>query len=238
MRSITLCAVAALLAGCGTIAGFMSGDIETPAGAIAFDADAVGGPPKGWKVDGTNQDGPMATWEVAADPTAPSGPNVLRMSRENHTSEGTFNLCWTDQIQFKNGELFVRFRADAGVEDQGGGILWRARSNQDYYVCRVNPLEHNFRLYWVKDGRRKQIAGCDVDIPKGEWHVLSVKHVGTRIECAIDGEVLLATDDPTFPEAGAVGLWTKADAVTSFDDFAVVKDMSAELQQLGYVGGK
>ncbi|MCC7171948.1 MAG: hypothetical protein IT459_16000 [Planctomycetes bacterium] len=238
MRPIALCVVAAMFAGCETVTDLISRDVETPAGALGFDADPVGGVPNGWKVDGTNQDGPMATWEIAADPTAPSAPNVLRMARENHTSEGTFNLCWTDQIQFKNGELFVRFRADGGVEDQGGGILWRARSNQDYYVCRMNPLEHNFRLYWVKDGRRKQIAGCDLDVPMGEWHVLSVTHVGTRIECSIDGEVLLATDDTTFDDAGGVGLWTKADAVTSFDDFAVVPQLSAEPQQVGYVGGK
>ena len=44
---------------------------------------------------------------------------------------------------------------------------------------------------------------------------------GYHIECFYDGKKYLAVDDDTFPAEGRIGLWTKADAQTAFDDLAV-----------------
>lgn len=186
-----------------------------------FDDIAVGTVPQGWKVEGTRQHGPLATWQVVADVSAPSEPNVLALSRINHDSRGTFNLCWTDQIQFRDGEIELRFKAISGEEDQGGGPIWRVRDKNNYYICRANPLEDNFRLYYVKDGRRRQIASARVKIPGGVWHTITIEHEGNQIACYLNGEELLTATDDTFPDAGGLGFWTKADAVTSFDDLMI-----------------
>ena len=115
----------------------------------------------------------------------------------------------------------VRVRADRGVEDQGGGLVWRAADGENYYIARWNPLEDNLRAYKVVDGRRTQLLTADVVADPDSWHGLVVSMTGERMEVRLDGEVLLFGEDGTFPGGGRVGLWTKADAATSFDDLEV-----------------
>lgn len=182
-----------------------------------FEDVQVGSLPQDWNVEGTRQRGPLATWEVTSD----ESERVLTLTHPNHDSDGTFNLCWTDKVSFKNGELSLRLRPNTGEVDQGGGPIWRVKDNDNYYVCRANPLESNFRVYYVKDGNRKQLASATVTITAGEWHVISVTHENDHIQCSLDGKKLLDVTDSTFPEAGGVGLWTKADAASSFDNLKV-----------------
>ena len=96
--------------------------------------------PVGWKVDATNRKGPLATWQVIKDTTAPSGDHVLAMTSPNHTFGGTFNICWTDTVSFLDGEIEVHFKAVKGEEDQGGGVIWRVQDKENYYIARFNPL--------------------------------------------------------------------------------------------------
>jgi hypothetical protein len=112
-------------------------------------------------------------------------------------------------------------RADSGKVDQGGGLIWRAKDKDNYYICRANPLEDNLRLYYVKDGKRKQIGNADLKIPSGQWHKLEIRHEGSRIVCALNGKSLLEIEDDTFPGEGGAGFWTKADAATSFDKLEI-----------------
>lgn len=185
---------------------------------LDFDKEPTGSLPAGWKAGTTRPGGPSATWEIVADPKAPSGKQVLSLTKINHNASEAFNLCWTDQVKFKDGTLEVRMRSNTGQEDQGGGLIWRVKDENNYYVCRYNPLEENYRLYVVKDGKRKQIAGADgIKIPAGEWVELRVTQKGGTMVSNLNGKVLLRTSDPTFPDTGGVGFWTKADAATSFD---------------------
>jgi hypothetical protein len=156
---------------------------------------------------------------VRADAAAISAPNVLALTRTNHDAEDRFNLFWKDTVSFRDGRISVSVRADEGRVDQGGGLVWRVRDARNYYVCRVNPLESNYRVYVVKDGVRRQLATALCAVETGSWHRLEVEHVGDRITCWTDGRKLLEATDATLTEAGGVGLWTKADALTSFDDF-------------------
>lgn len=188
---------------------------------VGFDADRVGKAPPGWKIEGTNQKGPPATWDVAAGAGAPSPPNVLALVRTNHDSANTFNLCWSEALRFQDGALGVAFKAIAGAEDQGGGPIWRVRDADNYYLCRANPLENNFRVYSVKGGDRKMLASANAEIAPGRWHTITVVHQGDHIRCALDTRELLDAHDATFPGDGGVGVWTKSDAVTSFDDLSV-----------------
>jgi hypothetical protein len=123
---------------------------------------------------------------------------------------------------FKDVEISVAFKANAGKKDQGGGVVWRYQDADNYYVARMNPLEDNFRVYKVVAGKRSaEFRDAEVKIPPGEWHTLSVKMSGDKIECFVDGKKYLDAKDDTFAKAGKVGLWTKADAQTSFDTFRV-----------------
>lgn len=185
-----------------------------------FEETKIGKVPGGWKVEATNLRGKLATWKVASDFDNGEKTKVLGMTKSNDDFGGTFNICWTDSVQFKDGEIEVRFKALKGIEDQGGGPIWRVQDANNYYIVRANPLESNFRVYYVKDGARKTLDSARVKVPPNQWHTIKIVHKGKKIEGYLNGKKLLESEDDTFPEAGGVGLWTKADAVTYFDDFS------------------
>lgn len=187
-----------------------------------FDQIVAGGIPSGWTVADINPDGPLAQWQVEADPAATSSPQVFAITRIQNKSGDVFNLCWTQQVPFLDGSIEVNVRADSGKEDQGGGLIWRSQDADNYYVARYNPLESNLRLYFVKDGKRKQLASEDITgIKSGEWFRLKIVHQGERIEAYLNGKKYLETTDGTFLKVGGIGLWSKADAASSFDDLVV-----------------
>jgi hypothetical protein len=127
-----------------------------------------------------------------------------------------------DKSRFRDGEVRVRIKALKGKLDQGGGLVWRYRDADNYYVARYNPLENNFRVYKVVKGKRIQLGTKeDISLPAGKWFRLAVRHTGNRIQCLLDGKPYLDVKDDTFKEAGQVGLWTKADAVSSFDELVI-----------------
>lgn len=202
-----------LLAACN------STPVQPTEGAIGFDGPMIAN----WRAGNTGGSGPTATWQIRADAGAVSSPNVLSMTAENHEAQDRFNLYWSDATRFKDGRISVAVRADDGVIDQGGGPMWRVRDENNYYVCRINPLEANFRVYVVENGERRQLDTERVAIEKGKWHRLEVEHSGDRITCWLDGHKALEATDATIQTEGGVGLWTKADALTSFDDLAIKK---------------
>ena len=182
-----------------------------------FEDSPAGKVPEGWSVAKTG-DGPGSVWKVIEDETAPSGTHVLAQI----SSDGPrplFNLCVCDEADFTDVDVTVSFKAVKGKIDQGGGPVWRYKDENNYYIARMNPLESNFRVYKVESGRRQQLESSDVEASAGKWHSIRVHHKGEHIRCYLNGELLLDVHDATFVEAGKVGLWTKADAVTSFDDF-------------------
>jgi len=147
-------------------------------------------------------------------------------SRARHVSDVSlwrdkrFNLFWTAGA-LVDGRIAVAMRADKGEVDQGGGVIWRVQDANNYYVCRFNPLESNFRVYVVKDGVRRQLASALVEGAASGWHRLEATFAGERITCSLDGRQLLEANDATIRLGGGHGLWTKADARSSFDDLVV-----------------
>lgn len=188
--------------------------------SITFEKGEVGKLPKGWTVDKTGK-GDGSVWKIVEDKTAPSKKGQVLVQ----TAEGPgplFNLCVLDDSSFKDGEVSVAFKALKGKADQGGGLVWRYQDANNYYVARFNPLEDNFRLYKVVAGKRIQLATKeDLTAKAGEWHTLSIKMTGDQIECSLDGKRQLEAKDDTIQKAGKVGLWTKADAQTAFDDLKI-----------------
>jgi Domain of Unknown Function (DUF1080) len=183
-----------------------------------FENGTVGKLPPHWTAAKTgNAEG--SAWKVAEDKTAPKGPKVLAQTAKGPAS--LFNLCVADASKFADVDLSVSFKAIAGDKDQGGGPVWRFQDADNYYVCRMNPLEDNFRVYKVVAGKRMQLATADVNGADNVWHTIRVVQVGEHIQCWFNGKMLLDVKDGEFKEAGKVGLWTKADAQTYFDNLVV-----------------
>ena len=166
----------------------------------------------------TRDCGTLAKWSLIPDPSAPSGKTALLVQPDPRTNHGScFNVLLSRKLKAKDLKLSVWVKAVKGREDQGGGPVWRAKDADNYYVVRWNPLEDNFRLYYVKGGHRRMLASARVKAPAHQWHEITVEHRGDLIKCYFDGKLLLEKRDRTFTEAGALGLWSKADAQTVFD---------------------
>jgi hypothetical protein len=180
--------------------------------------DDIGKVPAGWKSDKTGK-GEGSVWKVVADETAPSKTGLV-LAQTAESPGNVFNLCVADEPSLTDVEATVSFKAVKGQKDQGGGIVWRYQDANNYYIARMNPLEDNFRVYKVIAGKRIQLETKeDLKVPTGEWHNLKIKMVGDRIECFLDGKKYLDTKDDAIQKAGKVGLWTKADAQSHFDQF-------------------
>lgn len=163
--------------------------------------------PQGFKTE-------VGSWAVASD-----GDNqVLAQSAKNPNS--VFNLVFVAGTNYQDVDLSVRLKAVEGNDDQGGGLVWRGRDKGNYYLARYNPLEDNYRLYKVEKGKRIMFKNADIKAQPG-WHTLRVTMKGEHIECFYDGKKYLEVDDRTFPDAGMIGLWSKADAQSYFDDLTL-----------------
>jgi hypothetical protein len=114
----------------------------------------------------------------------------------------------------------VKFKPLSGREDQAGGVVWRWKDGDNYYVARANALENNVSLYYTEGGRRRTIKYVDAPVTGNTWHTLRAEFRGTRIRVLLDGKPSIELDDSHIAGPGAVGVWTKADSVTAFDDFS------------------
>ena len=183
---------------------------------VNFDSDSQGALPSAWEQGVTGKGSPR--WAVRPDESAPSKPNVLQQS-----GSGTFPWCVLRKTSVENGFVEVRFKALSGKEDRAGGVVWRWKDGNNYYVARANALENNVSLYYTANGRRNTIKYVDAPVPGKVWHTLRVEFAGKRIKVMLDGKTYIDLEDARIAGAGAVGVWTKADSVTSFDDFAYGK---------------
>ncbi len=195
---------------------------------INFDSSAVGSVPAGWSLAMTH-DGGSPKWATLKDGTAPSSPNVLAQTSIDRTN-GRFPLAILDGVTTASSKVSVKFRPISGEVDQAGGLVWRYKDKNNYYVVRANALENNVVLYKVEGGKRSSLApkgtaaktyGVKHTVPSGTWSTLGVAFDGNLFTVYFDGKKLYEVEDGTFSAAGKVGLWTKADSVTHFDDFQV-----------------
>ena len=187
--------------------------------AISFESNRTGVAPEGWTATLTGTGNPQ--WTVESDDTAPSGAKVIRQS-----GRATFPLLLKNDSSIRDGFIEVKFKALAGAQDRAAGVVWRARDANNYYVARANALEDNFVLYKTVNGVRSALDivgrkggyGVSVPVPAGTWHRLRVDFKGTHFIASFNGRPMFEVEDSTFPDAGMVGLWTKADSVTLFDE--------------------
>lgn len=183
-----------------------------------FDKETVGKLPKGFSNLVTGRGDP-GRWETVEDKTSPSPPYVVtQTSSENFGYH--FNLAVIEDTDYSDFELEVEFKALTGEEDQGGGPIWRYQDPDNYYIARANPLENNFRVYKVVNGNRRQMGSSNLKVTTGKWHNIKIKNKGNKIQCYYDRRLYLEVNDNTFKK-GKIGLWTKADAVTAFDNIKI-----------------
>ena len=185
-----------------------------------FDNDSAGTMPAKFHGARTGQ-GSEGKWVVMADASAPSKPNVVAQTSTDKT-DYRFPLLISDEGSFKDLELSVKFKAVEGEVDRAAGLVFRLKDANNYYIVRANALEDNYRLYHVINGSRRQFAGANFKVTAGEWHELKVECAGNKIICYYDGMKKIEAKDDTFKEAGKIGLWTKADSVTYFDDLKAI----------------
>ncbi len=187
-----------------------------------FDGEVSENLPVGWSQHKLGEG--TTSWAVQE---SDSGKVFAQLTSKNPSMH--FNLAVHDKLHVKDVTLSVRLRRVSGKRDQGGGLIWRYLNERNYYVVRANPLEDNVVLYKMEEGIRTDLPlvnagrtyGTKVDKLGSNWHALKLRAIDDEFTVYLDEKELFRVRDKTFTEEGRVGLWTKADAVTLFDDFFI-----------------
>jgi hypothetical protein len=178
--------------------------------------------PSGWSQFYTGQGG--TDWKVLDD----QGNKVLAQLYSDNPN-GHFNVIVNDKISAKDMKLAVRLKGVTGNHDEGGGFVWRFIDKNNYYVVRANPLEDNVVMYKVENGKRTDLPlvgkgktyGVDVPPLGTGWNTLKLVVIDDLFTVFLNGKEIFKVQDKTFTQTGKIGLWTKADAVTYFDDLKI-----------------
>ncbi len=190
-----------------------SGWVRVLADTNNFDRLEVGAAPPSWTATRTGTG--EAKWTIEKDDAAPSQPNVLKQF-----GQATYPVCIKDDTRIKDGFVEVKFKPVSGKTDQAGGVIWRCQDADNYYIARANALEDNVTIYHTIKGKRVSFKNIDTKVASGAWHTLRVDFEGNKFVVTFDGKKVIEVTDDTFAEVGKVGVWTKADSVTLFDDFS------------------
>jgi hypothetical protein len=168
-----------------------------------------------WSVALTGH-GKMCLWEIKNE----SSNKILAQTSEE-TNDYRFNIITNNNLYYKDLQIDLRFKGVAGNNDQGGGPVWRYQDADNYYVARANPLENNFRVYKVVKGKRLELNSANLRIDSNKWYDIKIRMKGNKIKCYFNDKLELEVEDNTFCNSGKIGLWTKSDAVTFFDDVKI-----------------
>lgn len=200
---------------------------------LNFDKDSINKSPNGFSAYLTGK-GKPGNWIVIKDENAPSKPNVLAQTDMDPTSY-RFPICIYENFNAKDIDISVKFKPIKGSEDQAAGIVWRFKDKDNYYIVRANANENNVVLYKVQNGKRTDLPlkgkgrtyGVKSKVPSGEWGALRVIAKGNKFSVYHNDKLLFEVEDNTFKDEGKVGLWTKADSYTLFDDLNM-KDLNVK----------
>jgi 3-keto-disaccharide hydrolase len=191
---------------------------------LDFEQDAVGQPPKGFVFGLTGKVGAPGRWVVQQEA---GGKYLVQLDADR--TNARFPVAVLSDLSAADVDLSIRFKPVSGRVDQAGGLVWRFQDEDNYYLVRANALEDNVVAYKVQNGRRTDLPvtgegrtyGKKTEVPSGQWSTLRVTATGSTFSVYFNGSKLYDVEDPTFTRGGRVGLWTKADSVTHFDDLTV-----------------
>ena len=195
---------------------------------IDFESDKVGQAPAAFSF-GLTGNGRQGVWVVRKDEAAAERGHVLAQTDADRTSY-RFPVAVFNDVTTKDVDISVRFRPVSGGVDQAAGLVWRYQDANNYYIVRANALEGNVVLYKVENGKRTDLPlkgsgrtyGKKANVPKNTWSQMGVTVRGPLFTVSVNGQGLYEVEDTTFTSPGKVGVWTKADSVTYFDDLTVV----------------
>ena len=190
-----------------------------------FTDDAVGQAPKGFEFGHTAKAGAPGKWIVQAE-----GTNKYLAQVDPDNTRARFPVAVVSDLSAADVDLSVRFKPVSGRVDQAAGLVWRFQNEDNYYIVRANALENNVVLYKVEKGKRTDLPlkgegrtyGKKTQVPSGQWSTLRIVAAGPRFEVYFNGNKLYEVEDQTFSQAGKVGVWTKADSVSQFDDLTAI----------------
>jgi len=191
---------------------------------LDFSDGAVGQPPKGFEFGHTAKAGAPGKWIVQAE-----GSNQYLAQIDPDNTRSRFPVAVVSNVNAADVDLSVRFKPVSGRVDQAAGLVWRFQNEDNYYIVRANALENNVVLYKVESGKRTDLPvkgegrtyGKKAQVSSGQWSTLRVVAAGSRFDVYLNGTKLYEVEDGTFSQAGKVGVWTKADSVTQFDDLTI-----------------
>lgn len=195
---------------------------------INFDKEKIGRLPKDF-ITALTGNGKEGVWAVMKDEATLAQKNVLAQTDADATSY-RFPVCVYEKFIAKDVDLSVKFKPVSGIKDQAAGLVWRYRDKDNYYIVRANALEDNVVLYKIQSGKREDLPlkdegrtyGKKTPVPKNQWSELRVTAKGNLFTVYLNGQKLYEVEDGTFTEAGKVGVWTKADSITYFDELKVI----------------
>ncbi|MBI1910306.1 MAG: hypothetical protein HYS22_09095 [Deltaproteobacteria bacterium] len=164
----------------------------------------------------------LGNWEIRRDATAPSKPNIYAQT-STKSIEDYFPLAFVPNLAYRDFVATVKIKPISGEMDQSGGIVFRANGSDNYYVLRIEALRGSMAVYKTVRGKRSMIVWAKADIKSNHWQALRVEVKGDKIEGFVDGQRVLTLYDSTFLDEGSIGIWTKSDAVTYFDDLTISK---------------
>lgn len=194
----------------------VAGALTFAAGAepvcIGFDDLKIGGSPTGWQSTATGIGTPR--WTIEKDASAPSPTQVLKQS-----GEAQFPVCIYQKAEMADGFVEVKFKAVSGSGDQAGGVMFRVKDKDNYYVFRANAAEDNVELFHMLHGNRQSVKAAETKVTAQQWHRLRAEFRGPHISAYYDGKLMFETTDESLKGPGKLGVWTKWDSVTEFDDF-------------------
>ena len=194
---------------------------------LGFEKSSVAALPEGFH-SGLTGGGADVDWQVLEVADAPSGSKVVAQLSADTTNR-RYPLLVLDDFDARDVDLEVKFKTISGKVDASGGLVFRYRDDGNYYVVRANSLENNVVAYKTENGKRSNIGvkgrgssyGVETNVSHGEWNSLRLVAKGELFEIFLNGRKLFEVENDTFQDAGKIGLWTKADAVTQFDDLRV-----------------
>ena len=192
--------------------------LASSARIITFDSYTIGKMPPGWSA-AVSPRGSNPNWEIRRDETAPTQPYVLAPAANGGHRPP---LAVLDDMTLRDGDVSVRLKPVAGQSDPGGGVVWRYRDENNYYVVRTHAIEKYVAVYKVENGKQIQLSGnIKHEVAMNGWCILKVSARGNKWQIYMDHRRIMEGQDNTFSSAGRVGLWSPPDAVTYFDDFRV-----------------
>lgn len=223
--------VAALFFGCLTPAlpSARAAEPPIPANAKVFDfeEDKAGKLPEYFTPEITGTGGPMQ-WMTGFARDAASGEHMLTQLSSEPINK-RYPQVVHKTMTATDLDISVKLRTVRGDIARSGGIIFRHRDSDNFYVVAADSLESSVVAFKTENGRRVNLGvkgnsaayGVHARFSHRRWHTLRVVAVGNHFTVYMNGDKILEVEDDTFKKPGGIGLWTKSDSVTEFDDLTV-----------------